>query len=282
MKVSNQKQSRWLYLILLLMLLALVGFSIFPLLNSIVQVNQSLTKTTSAPTSGFSDRQAQLEAQAQGYQLVLQREPDNQAALRGLLDIRLQQGDLKAAALPLERLAQLNPEQTDYWILLAQTKQQVKDYQGAGAAYRTILAAHPWERKALEGIVNLFLEQERPEAAISLVQETLKKATQANIDRPNSVDMTALQLLLAQVYALQKRYPEALAIYDQVIDANPEDFRPVFSKAVVLQGQGKLAEAKLLFDRALSLAPPEVKAQIRAMAPQLPASETDPHKSALP
>ncbi|MGK7878445.1 MAG: tetratricopeptide repeat protein [Xenococcaceae cyanobacterium] len=275
MKESQQKRSRWLYVVLVLMLVALIGFSLLPILSSITQANQSRTRTASAPTSDIPlEKQAQLETEAKGYELVLEREPDNETALQGLLEARLKQGNIKGAINPLERLAKLHPQQTDYTILLAQAKQQLSDFEGAAAAYRTILVDHPGDIMALQGMVNLLLQQNRPEAAIGLLQDTLKNAPEANSEQSDSVDVTSVQLLLGQIYVSQKRYGEAIAVYDQAFETDKQDFRPVLAKALVLQEQGKDAEAKPLFDTAISLAPARYKDQIKEMATKKPEPES--------
>jgi tetratricopeptide (TPR) repeat protein len=232
-----------------------------------------------------------LQAQARGYELVLQREPDNVTALRGLLQVRLELigqgvGDIKDAIAPLEKLASLNPETTEYGILLAQAKERTGDREGAAGAYRSILVSRPGEIKALQGLVNLLLVQQRPEAAIGLLQDTLKAAPAANQAKPESIDVTSVQLILGQVYAVQKRFDEAIAIYDESAKANPKDFRPTLGKAIVLKEQGKTDEAKTLFDRATELAPPNYKDQINQLASGTPspspAAATTPEPAASP
>jgi tetratricopeptide (TPR) repeat protein len=224
--------------------------------------------------------------------LVLQREPDNVTALRGLLQVRLELigqgvGDIKDAIAPLEKLASLNPETTEYGILLAQAKERTGDREGAAGAYRSILVSKPGEIKALQGLVNLLLVQQRPEAAIGLLQDTLKAAPAANQAKPESIDVTSVQLILGQVYAVQKRYEEAIAIYDESAKANPKDFRPTLGKAIVLKEQGKTDEAKTLFDRATELAPPNYKDQINQLASGTPspspaAASPSPEPAASP
>ena len=275
MKVSQGKRSFWLYLVLLLMVVALLGFSIIPLVSSFMRENQSQTETASAPISTLSQQEEQekLELEAKGYQLVLQKEPDNQTALRELVKVRLKQGDLRDTLEPLQKLAKLNPELTDYGILLAQVKQQLGDYEGAAAAYRAILATNSGNILALQGIVNLLLNQELPEKAITLLQDSLQNAEEANLAQPDAVDVASIQLLLAQVYAEQKRYQEAIEIYDRAMEADEKDMRPVLSKALVLQKQGKEEEAQPLFNQAADLAP-EYKDQIEALASQTKPIET--------
>lgn len=263
MKVSQSKRSRWLSVGVILMLLALISFSMLPLVTSLIQSGKQ------ASISGISQNQLNLlEREALGYQIALEREPDNQNALRGLLEIRLRQGNLQAALNPLEKLAQLNPEQLDYSLLLAQARQQVNDYEGASQTYRIILAAHPGEIRALKGWVDLLLGQNRPQEAISLVQTALNRISQTNLTPANLSEvgnLTSVQLLLGEIYVQQKRYDEAIALYDQTIETDKQDFRPLIAKALVLQEQGKETQAQPLFQTAISLAPVEYKDLIKKM-----------------
>jgi len=294
MEKANKRRGL-ISVVVVLSLIAFLGFSLVPILDSILKASQAQSRSTPTPTqtAQSGDKQSELlQAQARGYELVLQREPDNVTALRGLLQVRLELiaqgvGDIKDAIAPLEKLASLNPETTEYGILLAQAKERTGDREGAAQAYRSILVSRPGEIKALQGLVNLLLVQQRPEAAIGLLQDTLKAAPAANQAKPESVDVTSVQLILGQVYAVQKRFEEAIAIYDESAKANPKDFRPTLGKAIVLKEQGKTDEAKTLFDRATELAPPNYKDQINQLASGTPspspaAASPSPEPAASP
>lgn len=69
---------------------------------------------------------SQLAAQARGYELVLQREPENQIALEGLANLRIAMKDWKGAIAPLEKLVELNGDRTEYQEQLEQVKQQIE------------------------------------------------------------------------------------------------------------------------------------------------------------
>ncbi len=288
--MDRQNKRRGLItVVMVLSLIAFLGFSLVPILDGILKAGQAQNSSTATPTQAASgDKQSELlQAQARGYELVLQREPDNATALQGLLQVRLELlrqgvGDIKDVVPPLEKLAALNPETSEYGILLAQAKERTGDREGAAQAYRSILAARPGDIKALQGLVNLLLVQERPEAAIGLLQDTLKAAPAQNQAKPESVDVTSVQLILGQVYAVGKRYEEAIAIYDEAAKANPKDFRPILAKAMVLKEQGKNDEAKTLFAKATELAPPNYKDQINQLASDAPKPTRSPAESPEP
>jgi tetratricopeptide (TPR) repeat protein len=264
----TEKRRRWIInVVLILAVVAFVGFSLFPLLGDAFKADRSGGEPTpSSAQATPSAKQEELKAQVKGYEAVLQREPDNQTALRGLVEARLQLQDIKGVVEPLEKLAKLNPDQSRYGVLLAQAKQYAGDREGAAEAYRTLLTAQPGDMIALQGLVGLLIEQKRPEAAVGLLQDTLKSADEANQVKPGSVDVPSVQLLLGQVYAEQKRYDEAIAIYDEAIKSSGKDFRPVLAKALVFKQQGKDEAAKPLFNSAISLAPAEYKDQINQLA----------------
>ncbi len=279
----SQPRNRWMVqVVLALAILAFVGVSVIPIIgafNNTPPSNQNSASTRGTLPS--SDQKSKLEDEVRGYELVLQREPENQTALKGLLQARLQllsqkeksevkPADIQVVIEPLEKLAKLNPEQSEYSVLLAQAKQQIGDREGAAQAYRSILSTKPGDLKALQGMVDLLMSQQRPEAAIGLLQETLSNATQANTIQPGSVDTVAVQVLLGSVYASQKRYAQASSVYDQAIKKDPKDFRPVMAKAMLLKQQGKDADAKLLFDSAAALAPAQYKDVIKKAATASP------------
>ncbi|HEY9894037.1 MAG TPA: tetratricopeptide repeat protein [Candidatus Sericytochromatia bacterium] len=274
----TNKRNRWIInVVLILAVVAFVGFSLLPLISEAFK-GQPQTATSPTPTQSASatPKKEELEAQAKGYELVLQREPENATALRGLLEARLGLGDVKGAIAPLEKLAKLNPKETEYAILLAQAKQQTDDTEGAAQTYREILKTQPGDRNALQGLSNLLLQQNRPEAAVGLLEDTIKTAPQANKIQAGSVDVGSVQVILGQVYASQKRFDEAIAVFDEAAKSNKQDFRPILGKALILKDQGKTDAAKPLFASAAELAPAQFKDQINqlASAPSLGASPT--------
>lgn len=109
-------------IVTLVSIVAFFGSSVY---GAVGAISSSLKQPTEEATTAQPFRESQLQAQVQGYELVLKREPDNQVALRGLVSIRLQMKNLVAAIAPLQKLAQLNPGNQEYKTLLTQVKQRV-------------------------------------------------------------------------------------------------------------------------------------------------------------
>ncbi|MCL2933334.1 MAG: tetratricopeptide repeat protein [Trichodesmium sp. MAG_R03] len=266
------KNRGFLIVVVVLVIIAFVGFSLSPLLGGLLEANQQNSQSIPSPTQTSAvDKEADLLAQARGYELVLQREPDNLTALQGLLQVKLEliqsgKSNIEEVIAPLEKLSELNPSSTDYNVLLAQAKAYTGDREGAAQIYRSLLGIKPGDLKALQGLVSLLLEQERPEAAIGLLQDTLKAAPVKNQVEPGSIDIVSVQLILGQVYAQQKRYDEAIAVYDEAIKLSSEDFRPILAKAMILKKQGNTETSQELFNQAIEIAPAEFKDQIKEEA----------------
>ncbi len=120
-KMEKQKQLQ--KIMILLSVVSLMGSTIFGLGKVFTGANsqQNQPKTPTAQSTGLS-----LAAQEKGYLTVLEREPNNQTALEGLVNTRVEMNNLPGAIEPLEKLIQLYPAQAEYKTILAKIKEDVK------------------------------------------------------------------------------------------------------------------------------------------------------------
>ncbi|WP_041739851.1 tetratricopeptide repeat protein [Calothrix sp. PCC 6303] len=274
----SQKRSWIVNVVLILSIFGFAAVSLVPLFSGAMGDSQSSANNTTDSGKNNSSPEAiktKLQDEARGYESVLQKEPENQTALKGLLQARLQllslkQGKIQDVIEPLEKLAKLDPEETKYAVLLSQAKQQIGDKEGATQALRNVLETKPGNMEALQAMVGLLMTQKKPEAALGVLQDTLTKAPQINKLEPGTVDTVAIQVLMGNIHAEQKRYGKAFDIYDQAIKSAPKDHRPIWAKALVLKDQGKMEEAKPLFSNAAALAPAQYKDEINKTATEQP------------
>ncbi|MEG4244839.1 tetratricopeptide repeat protein [Microcoleus sp. MON2_D6] len=104
-------------------LVSMIGFggsAIFGMVSLFGSGLSSQHQQKSAPV--VVSQESLLAAQERGYETVLQREPQNQTALEGLANVRLQMNNKVGAIEPLEKLVKLNPGRSDYKALLGQAK----------------------------------------------------------------------------------------------------------------------------------------------------------------
>jgi tetratricopeptide (TPR) repeat protein len=277
--VAKTTTQKWIINgVLALVTLSFLGLSIAPLITGILTPKPEASTTTQTDTKAAETER--LKIQIEGFEAVLKREPKNETALKGLIDLRLKLRDIKGAIEPLQVLADSNPQVVEYRKVLARARLELKDKPGAIAEYNKILAIKPGELESLQTLVSLEMADQKPEAAIGLLTKALETADTANKVQPNSVDQPAILWILGNVYTEQKRFPEAIATFEKITTANPKDFRPLVGRAQIKRLEGKEAEAKTLFTEAAKLAPAEFKDRVNELAANNP-QITTPNQSGL-
>lgn len=102
--------------------LAFAGTTLFGMASLFTNAFQEPKNNTQTATAA---KNSQLEAQEHGYETVLHREPDNQVALQGLVQVRIQMNAPQGAVAPMEKLVKLNPDKAEYKAVLEGIKQRV-------------------------------------------------------------------------------------------------------------------------------------------------------------
>jgi predicted Zn-dependent protease len=247
----QESPARKLLNILLLVVgtVTFLGFSFGPLF-------QALGPSESPEASLVTE---QLRAQADGYRVVLEREPDNPIALRGLIDTQLHLNEPQGAIEPRKKLVQLEPENRQLRAFLAEIQQDTGDFEGALEQLQILYEGDPKDGQVLQQLVDVQLTLGRTSEAIALLEKHLEEVPEDN----------DVRLRLAFVYARNNQTEKAVVLYDKLIAADPSDFTPVLGKAIALSSatdENLRAKAPELFEQAARLAPPQVREQIQQQA----------------
>ena len=112
-----------------------IGSGIAFLASSGMGISSMIGRSIDQPAQNQNAAQsqnAQLQAKEKGFATVLKREPNNQTALRGLVEIRMQRGDVPGTKAALEQLVKLNPTNKQYQEFLAAVNKQIAEPKKVG------------------------------------------------------------------------------------------------------------------------------------------------------
>ena len=220
-------------------------------------------------------KQGNMVQSAQEAQAALEIDPSNLRAqmLRGSALAR--QGNLDEAGFVLGRLSERVPQSVDVRLELAYVALNKRRYADAETAFKKLLDGNPKEWRAIAGLVDTNLAQDRPERALSMLEEQLERTHGAAAVRymmattalrvgkynvaienfrqladqtSNSIDP---QLQLADVYRLKGDLHNAITTLQRAAFLRPKDPRPISSLPLVLEMANRKEEAKAIARRAL-------------------------------
>lgn len=122
MQARQQRSQRLKKIMSLVGIVSFGGSALFGIGNMFKSAFQAPQQVQTAEVVSV---EKQLQKQAQGYENVLKREPENVTALEGLVKVRLEMGDKQGAIELLQKLVGLYPEREDYKVVLEQTRLEV-------------------------------------------------------------------------------------------------------------------------------------------------------------
>ncbi|XP_014506083.1 protein SLOW GREEN 1, chloroplastic [Vigna radiata var. radiata] len=204
---------------------------------------------------------------------ILETNAEALAALKSLLQQKLELGEDDEARAILKRLIAAQPDAVDWKFLAARLAAETGDADGARAYYEEVLAANPLSFEALFENALLMDRSGEGEAAMRRLEEALRLAEEDNKKK----EARDVRLIIAQITFLQKNVDEALGIYDQLTKEDSSDFRPYFCRGMIYSLLDRNEEAKEQFAKYRELSPKkfEVDGYLRTPLSRMKLFSTD-------
>jgi tetratricopeptide (TPR) repeat protein len=177
---------------------------------------------------------------------VLQREPENEAAVEQYTQLLLDQGKSSEAVALLERIIKRSPT-ARLLDLLGDAYSQMHDAARAEQAYRKAVDLEPGEPSHRRGLAQALLGQDKYLPAL----EQFQRLVEIEPDDPENY------LRMAQIYRQLGQLDQAEATVLRAKQRAPGSLEVVYAEAMVYEAQGRLEDAI----RVLSAAVADVKSQ---------------------
>lgn len=172
---------------------------------------------------------------------ILEREPENEAAVEQLTQLWLDMGRSAEAIALLERIVRRSPT-PGLLDLLGDAYTQMRDSVRAEEAYRKAVEAEPAEPGHRRGLAQALLAQEKLEAAL----EQYKKLSEIEPDDPDNY------LRMAQIYRQLHQLDLAQENLLRAKQRAPGSLEVVYYEAMIYEAQGRFDDAIRVLSEAVA------------------------------
>jgi tetratricopeptide (TPR) repeat protein len=166
------------------------------------------------------------------YKKVLELDPDNEDALSGLAMAAAESGDVAGAAAMLEKAGAKNPNPRAM-AQLAEMYEQMKDYRSAAKAWQKALDLSGGNPEIKRQLAENLLLGGQVDEAVRVYEELVE-------DEPKDIGSI---LRISQIYQQKRNFAKAREFVKKAKDLDPTNLDARFNEVVLLDSEGKSAEA---------------------------------------
>jgi len=152
---------------------------------------------------------------------------------------------------------QRDGERNALWARASELNNTQRDYKGAEAVWRQIIASHPDDSYAYSNLGITLDNEGRHEDSLEALEQALKlnPKNQDAASRIEGVRRSALWDRASELNNTQRDYKGAEIVWRQIIASHPDDSYAYSNLAVVLKNQGRNEESLAAYRHALTLDP---------------------------
>jgi predicted Zn-dependent protease len=227
-------------------------------------------------------QQGKMSETVQHADAALAVAPNNFRAQLLRASALIEQGDLNEASAALSRLSQQAPPSVEVRLALAVLDLRKRKYAEAEAGFKKILDSNPGDWRAISGLVDTDLAENRQDKALDFLEQELQRSHGAprvrlilastalktgrynlaidNLRQLADQDTKSIDRLieLADAYRLKGDFRNAIAALQKAVVLQPKDPRPAALLPFLLDLDNHKQEAKALCRRNLSERPGDV------------------------
>ncbi|XVF08031.1 hypothetical protein REPUB_Repub06bG0190300 [Reevesia pubescens] len=209
---------------------------------------------TATPTveTASKDTNISLEEQEKAIEEHLSQNPNDVEALRSLMEVKIKSKKLQQAIEVIDRLIELEPEDTEWPMLKAQIHSYGGDFELAKNEFEEILAKDPVRVEAFHGLVMAYSESGQK---LKELEKRIEGAMEKCKKEKKNKDFRDFKLLIAQIRVIEGNHSEALKVYEGLVKEEPRDFRPYLCMGIIYSLLKKKDDAEKQFDKFRKLVP---------------------------
>ncbi|CAF2123069.1 hypothetical protein IGI04_010502 [Brassica rapa subsp. trilocularis] len=207
--------------------------------------------TTSAMES-LKQSNDSLEEEERSLEEHLASHPEDVAALRSLMEVKIKSRKLLEAIEIINRLIELEPEEKEWPILKANIFTHSGDLESAKSVFEEILAKDPLRVEAYHGLAMAYSESGDD---LNVIEKRIHESMERCKKEKNVKDLRDFKLLVAQIRVIEGKHEEALKLYQELVKEEPRDFRPYLCQGIIYTLLKKGDEAEKQFEKFRKLVP---------------------------
>ncbi|XP_018498460.1 protein SLOW GREEN 1, chloroplastic isoform X1 [Pyrus x bretschneideri] len=193
------------------------------------------------------------EEEEQMYHKILVDDPKNVGALKVVLYGKLRRGKAEEAVSYVERLIELEPHELEWRLMLPLCYEIMGQLTCAKTLYQQILEDRPLLLRALHGLALVMHKNHEGPAVFSMLNKALEIARREK----RVVEERNIRILIAQMHVIMGELEEGLNKFQDLVNADPRDFRPYLCRGIIYSLLDQKKEAAEQFETYRALVPEE-------------------------
>ncbi|GMN33412.1 hypothetical protein TIFTF001_004145 [Ficus carica] len=182
----------------------------------------SQTSGSGANLEEIRDTQKEEIEEEELYEKILEKEPKNVEALKVVLYGKMRRGETKEAVKIVERLADLEPEEVEWRLLMALSYEMMGKLSVAKRLFKEILKERPLLLRALHGLALAMHKNHEGPEIFKMLNESLEIARREK----RVTEERNIKILIAQMHVVRGELEEALKEFQTLVVEDHRDFRP--------------------------------------------------------